>query len=785
MCRTAWRFYSYILIVAIVLNAQTSHAQLQVNEVTPEKVQQAIDQAKSYLLKNQLGDGGWAGKTEWDGGATFIIILALLNAGVPPDNPKLAHALIYAKQQQPDQTYAVSLQTMAFCAADPNRFAAEIQRNTQWLVSAQSSSGGWSYGQRGGAGDPSNSQFALLALHEAQRAGAQVPAAEWQLVFERAQEYWLKYSKAKGGFSYNLDGANGGASGSMTCAGIASLIITGSQLQDAEATADPRIRCCGQADNSRASQAIEDGLNWLGANFSVSTNPNSGPVWYLYYIYGLERAGRMTGQRFIGKHDWYREGARELLNLQNQKGTGSIFTGSSNANEPVETALALLFLAKGKRQIVVSRLQFDKTDDWNHHRTAIHNLTSHTEQAWKRDLAWQTIDLNKAQLQDLLETPVLFLSGTQLPKISNQQKLMLRDYVMQGGFIFAEACNEDGCQGEAFDQFMRQFASDVLGKPLEKLSVDHPIWRAEKEANINALPENFWLYGVQSCCRLGLVYSPISLSCRWHLNQPFGIAREFPPKVKEELDAATLVGVNVLSYATGKELKQKLQSVIVLDEVRNDAPTDRGVFILPKLQHSAGADDASRAVPNLIEWLNKENPFRMSSEQRMIAVSASELEKYPIVFIHGRGELRFTEEQRTALREYLKNGGFLFADAICADDLFTASFRREMEVITGRPLQKLPLDHDIVEGNRGIRGFDIRQVTVIDPQKGDNQLANSQRRQPPRLEFASVDERIAVVFSPLDLSCALESRHSLQCRGYVRDDAAKIGINVLLYALQQ
>ena len=43
--------------------------------------------------------------------------------------------------------------------------------------------------------------------------------------------------------------------------------------------------------------------------------------------------------------------------------------------------------------------------------------------------------------------------------------------------------------------------------------------------------------------------------------------------------------------------------------------------------------------------------------------------------------------------------------------------------------------------------------------------------------------RWAVVFSPLDLSCALEAHESLQCRGYTRQDAARIALNVLVYSL--
>ena len=55
----------------------------------------------------------------------------------------------------------------------------------------------------------------------------------------------------------------------------------------------------------------------------------------------------------------------------------------------------------------------------------------------------------------------------------------------------------------------------------------------------------------------------------------------------------------------------------------------------------------------------------------------------------------------------------------------------------------------------------------------------------PVLEGIEIDGRLAVVFSPFDLSCALENQASIECKGYLREDAAKIGINILLYAMQQ
>ena len=52
------------------------------------------------------------------------------------------------------------------------------------------------------------------------------------------------------------------------------------------------------------------------------------------------------------------------------------------------------------------------------------------------------------------------------------------------------------------------------------------------------------------------------------------------------------------------------------------------------------------------------------------------------------------------------------------------------------------------------------------------------------LEAWELEARICVVFSPHDVSCALQEQLSAECDGYVRDDAFRISINVLLYALQ-
>jgi hypothetical protein len=53
---------------------------------------------------------------------------------------------------------------------------------------------------------------------------------------------------------------------------------------------------------------------------------------------------------------------------------------------------------------------------------------------------------------------------------------------------------------------------------------------------------------------------------------------------------------------------------------------------------------------------------------------------------------------------------------------------------------------------------------------------------PPQLESIKIDDRHAIIFPPYDLSCALEGP-APQCEGYARKDAARISLNVLLYAI--
>ena len=755
-------------------------------ELRDDDVRQAIERGVRYLQSQQLKDGSWSSYPDKPGGSTALCALTMMNCGVPAEDPSVALALTHLRELDPANslgragrfTYTAALRVMAMCAANQKSDLLTIQADVGWLMKAQRTSGkfkgGWGYGEEGQSGDNSNAQFALLAMYEAERMGVKLPLMEqsWNL----ALTYWLKNQHQDGGWSYQNDGA---PTGSMTCAGIASVIIASGQVGSLDARLQGSdVLCCGQQE-ATDQEAIERGLAWMARHFSVDRNPGSN-LYNLYYLYALERVGRMSGRRFMGEHDWYREGVERLLRQQDR------FSGfwDEDHDRTISTALALLFLSKGRRPVLVSKLKYDDTSaDWNHHRNDLSHLTAHVETRWKRDLSWQVVDGKQATAEDLWQSPVVFISGRDRLQLSATEKENLRRYIDLGGFLFVEAC----CQGTGFDRDFRALMAELFPEsPLRILPPDHPIWIADQKVDARYLRP---LYGIDACCRTGVVYCPADLSCYWELASRLRSrqADRYPAAVQDEIEACLAIGTNVLTYATGRELRNKLDVPEPVSVLKDQGPRDRGTFYVAKLQHGGGSDDAPSALVNLLTILGQHTQLRVSTARQLMNIADPTLPDFPVAFMHGRRTFRLTANQRKSLRSFVENGGVLFADAICANDQFARSFRDEIQTIfPEHRWHRIPPDHLLF--TQEYHGQDIRTVTLRDPRSrasADDPLAVKLEKVSPLLEGIEIDGRFVVIFSPYDLSCALENRPSLECRGYTTADAARIGVNVLLYAMQQ
>ena len=763
--------------------------------ISAAKVRAAVDKGIQFLKSEQTANGSWR-KIRYKGDATALALLAMLNSGVSPREANMQKGIGYLRDCDPIGTYFVSLRIMALTAADPDGklYRADVKKDVTWLLMMQTNTGGWSYGQavgRGGGGDGSNSQFALLALHEATRYGIKVPKENWLA----AKSYWTKSfrevrnvgrnASKMGVFAY-LSNGGGGQRGSMTCAGISSSIIIEENLTEPKDRAKgDTADCCKKSDEL---ERVEMAFRWLARNYTVRTNPqgaNQGQSsTRLYYLYGLERAARLAGRRFIGANDWYRDGAKFLVSLQKSSATGAWRTtnGHGENNPVVGTAFALLFLSKGKRPVAIGKFDHG-VKDWDLHPKGVHYLTRRLEKDWGgKKLNWQTVRAENSTTDDLLEAPVLFMSGKDAVGLTDEQKTTLKEYIENGGFLFAEACRGDGC-GEAakYDKAFRDLMFDMFPESrLDLLDRAHPIWNSVYPLLAVDVGKERPLYGLQACCRTSVVYCPANLSCYWSLDQVSILeSDDVREKLKKRIEYCAQLGVNVVSYATGRgrHLKDKGETPKLAGK-KHKMLADR-VLEFPKLNHGGGADEAPNAWRNMLQEA-EDLGLEMKLEKKMVTADTKELVDYPFVFMHGREGFSFTEDEREAIRKHLKYGGFIFADSICASEAFTESFRKEMEIILDEPLQPIPSDHEIWMNGRFGRKIDQCTLRIKDARaKGGFRSVVK----PPELEGFAIDGRLAVVFSPNDLSCAMENVAQSQCTGYTREDAQHISTNVILYSL--
>ena len=738
-------------IAALCLCAWVAPAAAQ--QVTSDQVARAIQNGVTYLRRIQRRDGTWPERNGYDGGHTSLVTLALLNAGVPPSDPDLARALDAIARTPNEKTYVVSLKCQALAAAGVDRHRRALEEAAGWLVAAQLDDGMWTY-DRSGRGDNSNTQFALLGLHEAAKAGVKIPAPVWnrsRLHFEHTQlpdRGWTYIMTVENRRKLGRGGPS--AYGSMTAAGVASLYVCGEQLHVASRRAfvNGVYLGCGRYSQN---PVLAGGLEWLTDHFTVRTNPRKGN-WLHYYLYALERVGMISGLRNFGPHDWYRQGAEFLVAQQRPDG--------SWGNQPSDTAFALLFLAKGNRPVIVQKYVWADSRHRNVH--ALENFTAFLDDKLGQRTTWQTVTL-ALPLRQLRQAPILLITGHRFPEFDAAQTAKLQEFVESGGTLLFEAC----CTSRAFAEGFRRFAPRAFPDyPLRPLPIEHPVFTSLFE-----LPSTYGLEGIDVGCRTGVFFSPNPLTALWELQT-----------VPDWSERAFRVGANVAAYATGREQLPGKLDVVELPEAQElpgqVAEVPRGAVRIARLIHNGDYNADPHAMVRLAEMLRDRARIDVVARSRHLDPADERLYEYPVLFMNGHYSFEFSEEGVANLREYLRRGGFLLVSNCCGRPAFDASFRKLAgQLFPEHPLTPLPPDHPIYTGKVGVPLGELHYREILAKELG--------RRSTPRppLEEVRVDGRAVLIYSPYDFCCALEGDNPYSCRGYVDEDGKRLALNLALYAI--
>jgi Mg-chelatase subunit ChlD len=339
--------------------------------LTPEQVNDAIDRGARALWQLTLKDMSGNVTNFGNHQDHTIVALALVHAKHHQKDPQFAEALQYFFKLNDDPiwgTYANGIVNMTIESLQDPAHRELLRMNTEWLVNSQGPLGSWGYTPGGPEqdklfrkpqppkvlgdelevvggeppsdagdallqrvrvvrenedGDTSVTQYALLGLHSAARLGIQLDRKLWQLTLDEHR----KRQRDDGGWPYHYEDKS---YGSMTAAGICAVALARHHLGEEKFWED---------------ESIERGLAWLNAFFEVNSHPGLGSAtWKHYYLYSIERVGRILDTEFIGEHEWYPLGARHLVDTQKSDG---LWQGEAHENqEKIASSFALLFLTR-------------------------------------------------------------------------------------------------------------------------------------------------------------------------------------------------------------------------------------------------------------------------------------------------------------------------------------------------------------------------------------------------------------------------------------------------------
>ncbi|HKB03502.1 MAG TPA: DUF4159 domain-containing protein [Gemmataceae bacterium] len=828
-----------LILSALAVLLLVPAAPARAEEPLVQKVRTSLDQGIKYLKGKQTPQGGDTWNWENDtltvlqpGGSSCLAMLALLTAGVPVDDPAVKKGLPYIRDLEPKHTYVVGLQTMVLAEVGDTRDLNRIQTNVNWLLDAGITKGGklgsggklegWSYTANGGnRPDNSNTQYALLGLWAGRQAGAKVPQAAWEEIQTFYKDTQTKATrdgngKEMAGWPYVSGSRDSKGTLTMTAAGVCGLYIAAQELSDNKQELNEETGVAAKCGIYPDDDALAKGMRWLAQEFRFSNPPHT-----FYNVYGIERVGRLSGQRFIGEHDWYREGCEVLTGSRESQGLAQKSGGEWRINNAlddfpvVSTSFALLFLAKGRTPILLSKLAWDPVGErpgtgtgWNRkHNDARHLVEYATRELFKipgtnrpMPLAWQVFDARRAvlteanfndELSTLLQSPILYMNGHEAPALSPAQKRLLKRYVDEGGFILAEAC----CGSKAFADGFRALMEDkeVFGNesPLMPLAATHPIWSAHAPVPANLfqgeqVPADKKIQAIERGCKTVVVFSPQPLAGYWEENR-------FAPKVgeivgnKDRARQAYRLAGNIIAYATGFEPpKPRLDRPKVLDPKDDKTLAgDRYVIRLAQVRHDGGdwqpAKNALRALAinvrdkYLLDVALAKQDVRMSKDK--------ELWPYKFVYMHGKGKFTADETEVANMRAHLDVGATLLADACCGAGPFDEAFREfAKKLYPDKKLEVIPAE-DFLYSEK-LNGEAITRLRCR-TEKADGSPKPNFEDVPPMLEGVKVDGRWAIIYSRYDIGCALEKNKSSACKGYDPDSAMKLATAALLYSLKR
>jgi hypothetical protein len=704
-----------------------------------EAVAGAIQKGVEHLWSLRGADGSWpayvAGDKTFTMGPTALAAYALLEAGVDPQEERMAKTIDWLAKHDEPMVYSLALRCQVWLIVNRKlrgKYTKEFEADVKRLM-LSTANGAYAYEAAGDGknnnGNLSTSQFAVLGVWAGARANMEfIGPKYWAMI----RKFWLDQQLADGGWTYTQPYYKESWP-SMTAAGVATLFVCADYLQS-----DAYLKC--QTVAGPEQKALERGLAWLEKNFEESIKPDtklavpwSGFV--EYYLYVVERVGLASGYKYFGQADWYKLGARTLLRRQAPAGGWGALS---------ETSFAILFLNRGRNPVLFNRLEYK--GDWNNRPRALANLTEYISKSFEGTVNWQIVNL-KAPVHEWHDAPILLLSGSKLPAFTDEELAKLRTYILQGGTILSIA----ECDGMSFAGGMRKAYAKLFPEyELKQAPKDHPLYTLQ-----------FKLAGRPTLYILTNGVRPLAI----HVEQDMVLP--WQGRMEKTEAWAFQAAANVYLYATDKG-SLRARGANVWPEEPAAAPARK--IKVARLKYAGNWDPEPLAYERLGRLLAAEEHIGLD-------VTATPIKDLPVggaavASLTGTAALQMSDEEREALKQFVTGGGLLVVDAAGGSKAFADSADAVLGEVFGEgALKRLSADAALYAA-KPIKEFKYRRQT--------RERASNPKE--PMLKAVTVEGRLGAILSREDLTCGLVGYASYACDGYAPQTAYEIMRNVLLMA---
>lgn len=182
-----------------------------------------------------------------------------------------------------------------------------------------------------------------------------------------------------------------------------------------------------------------------------------------------------------------------------------------------------------------------------------------------------------------------------------------------------------------------------------------------------------------------------------------------------------------------------------------------------------------RMPSNVLNSLVEYTTLPVDTTEHIIPLSSKEIFRCPFCYLSGHKLVEFSQAERENFEQYVRAGGFVFADDCNhdIDGLFAKSFESQMERIFGEAsLKKIPNNHPLYSV---FFKFDGPPTTSQELNGWGDDIVHDY------LKAVEVNGKIGVLYSNKDYGC--EWDYDFRNKRFYKIDNTRFSVNIIMYAL--